>query len=473
MGLLALRQVFAEAISFCVAVVIARILTPFDFGIYAVCMSVVQLFRLANTSGVGAAIIRKAEEPSETEVRAMFALTLCFSVSAAVLLWVAAPLLPHYYKQLNDGHLWLIRFMALGSLVNSLRVIPESMLEREMGFGKIARVELLESVIFAAANIGFAVSGWGVFGLGAAVLVRDAAATALLYLARPWLPGLSFRWREYRQSVRLALSCQLSTLSDVFRDLSYAVVVGGVTGPLGLGYVNWARGIGNKASMLTWPFLRVSIPWYAKLQNDPQALGAAIRQSVATLGAIFIPLAGLMIGIAPIAVEVVYTAKWVPAVPTFQLFCALVAWASLLPLQMAVQATSSPRVITGLSVLNIGGLWIYLAACVHAWGFLGAGVAVILQLVMMSTAYYFCLVRRGVSLRLTEVLVRPVAHGIATCVSTALIAGYVRPSAAGFVLCGAGSLLAAAALAPLIQWEATCKLVKLFRGWRPSFRSAH
>ena len=461
---LGMRYVFNEGFGFVCSVLLARLLVPADFGIFAICMAVCRIFRMAGTLGLGAAIVlRRNNPPSPEQLRSLFTLQMLFCGVVVVVFWFAAPLLPLYYKSLNESHVFLIRALALGFLLTTARTIPSSLLERDMAFKQLAGVELAESVTSNVVAVLLAWAGLGVWGLAGAALVRWLVGLVVVYSMRPWIPGISFAWGGIRDMIRCGVSLQFSNALSVARELLYPVFVGGICGPVALGYVTWARTLAARPEALSEPYGRVALPMLVKLQDDPEGLTRALNKSIRLLAAFFLPLTGFMLGIGAAAIHCLYTDKWLPALPLFYYFCAIPAFVPLLiPLQRAVVAQGSARTISRLAMVTAVFEWGVGIPCVLIFGYLGAAIAVPL-VALLTTLVYIRELGRSVRLQVWKPMALPLLHGLAAWMATEFIARHVATSIPTFLLAATLGLAVTAALTFVIQRYAAFEWISELR----------
>ena len=134
------RQVLVQGLNLAGAILLARILSPAEFGMFAIITFILSFLLAFGDAGLGASLIRESNEPAEEDYRAVFTAQQALVLGAVVISWVAAPSAARAYG-LPVADAWLLRLVALSLLFTSLQVIPSIRLERHLRFDKLAIVE--------------------------------------------------------------------------------------------------------------------------------------------------------------------------------------------------------------------------------------------------------------------------------------------------------------------------------------------
>ncbi len=462
-----IRQVAGQFLGFFYSILIARTLGPYEFGIFAICCSVLAVLSFAGNAGQAAPIMRDPNTPSESLLRTLFTTYFCLSLAAAATIWVAAPLLPRLYPELQSNHIWLVRLMAAGVVINSLAGVPYALLERELRFREVAAVEFLQTVVFSLSALLLAWRGLGVWALGIAALLRTLSGTVGLWILHPWRlrPGIDLV--EFQSAIPVSLAFQTSAISNALREQFYPLLVGTLCGPLALGYLTWAKSSASKPMEVVSMFDRVAFPWYAKVNRDSGDLRGAVSASIMLLASALFPLTGLMLALAEPAIRYIYGPKWLPALPAFWILClALLAVPLRGPLQNALESLANAKVLYRCALVGFVAQWGVGVLGTLAWGYVGAALALPAQ-VLAVAVYCHLKSRKTLRLALLSLLLRPAVHALAgSLVASAIVHRFAR-SPEGFLVAGLLSVTAFLALAPLLQPDASRKWLVFVRDTLP------
>src|SRR5579875_1921356 len=156
-----------EGLNILGAIFLARLLTPAEFGIYAIIVFIRGFLTAFSDAGLAASLIRQPVEPDEEDYRAIFTFQQMMVLGVAVPFWLACPLVAHLYKlPVHDA--WVFRLVDLSLLCSSFQVIPSTKLERDLAFHKIAVIEISMALVFNGVSVFLSYQGWGdEFCLGA------------------------------------------------------------------------------------------------------------------------------------------------------------------------------------------------------------------------------------------------------------------------------------------------------------------
>jgi len=343
----------------------------------------------------------------------------------------------------------LFRWLSLSLLISTLALIPEARLERELDYRRLSLAGALRAAVYHAAAMALALAGFGIWSLGLAFLVSVAVGTGILWAFAPWRPGWHWDRASLRWLLRFGGPFQAQRLVHLAKD-NVAPALGMVYGAGAVGYLNFA---GRLAALSAAPAAlvnRISFAAYARVQDDRAALGATLELAVRWTALLSFPLIALLCGLGRPVVHLIYTDKWLPALPALYLLCAEAFFGLFTGLLMPVlQAAGRLTVALRLSLLWASLTWVLALAL--AWSPLGfVGVAAAYAL---STPLAALLLARQIR---TVAPVRLLPNA-APAAAAAGAAGVIMALLAGRIGSGLAALAAVAAVglavyAALIAW---------------------
>jgi teichuronic acid exporter len=314
-----IESVGVGGVQFAIGIGMARLLLPEEFGqvgILAVFIAVAQVFL---DSGFGPALIQK-RNASQVDACSVFCFNIVIGLAAAGLLCLAAPWIAAFYKQpiLTP----MTRWLSLTFVINSLGLIHNTLLRKEMNFKAQARVNLIACLLSGIVGISAAYSGFGVWSLVAQQIVGSALGTTGLWLSSAWRPSPVFSFVSLRSMFGFGSRILADGLLFNVFDNIYSAVIGKLFYVADVGFFSRAKRL-QELSASTFSIMvgRVTFPAFATLQDDPVRLKRGLSRALATLATVNFPL---MIGLALTAeplVIVLFTDKWAPAIPYLQLLC--------------------------------------------------------------------------------------------------------------------------------------------------------
>ena len=418
-GLVALmvRDAVIRALALASHIVLARLLSPETLGAFAVVLFAVGLFDAIGELGLSGALVQRRDSLTRADQHTAFTLQALIEGASVALIWLAAPALATLYR-LPPHTIPLLRWLSLSLLISTLALIPEARLERELDYRRLSLAGALRAAVYHITAMALAVAGFGIWSLGLAFLASVAAGTAILWAFAPWRPGWGWNRASLRWLLRFGRPFQAQRLVHLAKD-NVAPALGMVYGSGGVGYLNFAGRLAALAAAPVALVNRVSFAAYARVQDDRQALGATLELALRWTALLSFPLIALLCGLGRPIVHLIYTDKWLPALPALYLLCAEAFFGLLTGLLMPVlQATGRLTVALRLSLVWAGLTWVLALAL--AWSPLAfAGVAA--------------------------------AYALSTPLAALLLARQVRTVASVRLLPNAGPAAAAAAVAGVIM----------------------
>jgi PST family polysaccharide transporter len=406
------------------AIVLARILVPEDYGVYAVALVVFAALLSVNELGVSLAIVRwpgSVERIAPTVV----SLSLAFSLILYCGCFITAPAI---CSALNAPEATgVLRLLTAGVLIDAATAVPAALMVREFMQGRRLIVDSVGFAVVSGVSIGLALNGAGAWSLAWGAILGNVANAVLILL---WAPARY--WPGFRRDVArelLAFGLPLaaaSVLLFAMLNLDY-VVVGHWLGPVQLGFYLLAFNLSAwPVNLFSAPVRRVSLAAFSRLQDDPARAGDGFVRASALLLAAALPASFLLSVFAVQLVGFVYGDKWLPAAQ------ALPALAVLAVVRVFSELAYDYFVALGRSRINLAiqGLWfgsLLVALPIGAWADGIRGVAIghaAVAVLVVVPAYLVVLRRVGV----------PTGQIVARCARPAL----------GLVL---GAVVAAAVLA--------------------------
>lgn len=353
---------------------LARILTPDIVGIFNIATSVLMFFTYFSDVGLGAALIQK-KEIKRDDLITTFTVGQVLAFLIFIAIWFLAPWLSGIY-QLDVAGMWLVRTLGFVFFLTSLKVLPSVILERELKFGPLVIVELLETIIYLAVLDYLVVNKFGVRGYTFAVLGRGIIGVMAIYILAPWKIGLGFSKQSAKELIKFGAPFQLNSLLALLKDRLVDLVVAGIIGKTGVGYVTWARNISYLPLEIMNIMGRITFPAFSRLQDNKEALSKTLEKSLFFTSLFMYPLFFGVLATTPSLVEYVVRSNWRPALPMVYLFSAGAFWAALsTPMTNFMNAVG--RINTTLKLMVMWTIieWIVTPFLAIQFGFMGVGIA--------------------------------------------------------------------------------------------------
>lgn len=305
-------------------VVLARLLTPEDFGLMGMVAAVVAVVAVVRDFGFPMAAVHR-QGLRHAEVSALFWVSLKLNVALTLLVALSAPLLARFYGEPKLIGITLV--LAAASFVSSLGSQHESLLIRQMRFGTIRAIELGSTFVSLIVGIVFAVAGAGYWALVAQAVVLGVAQVMLLWSACGWRPARRLA-RPGESTEQLGEFFKFGREFTMVRALRHLarnadrIVVGYVGGAAQLGfYDNGARWAMYPVLQVERPLEAVAVAGLSRLRDDREAYRLAARRGIAPVLVVGWPLLAFLALEADEVIPLLLGEQWRDAVPVFRIIC--------------------------------------------------------------------------------------------------------------------------------------------------------
>lgn len=360
----ALQKYSKILISFVSDVVLARLLTPFDFG----CIGMLAIFMvLAETfvdGGFGSALIQK-KRPTQEDYSTIFFWNLGISVLLYIILYLSAPAIARFYG--IPLLCSVLRVQGIILFLYAFNIIQRNQLKKKLNFKILAIITVVSSIVSLIVTIIMAYNGLGVWALVAKNLVATAITSVFFWFYVKWRPIMVFSWRSFKELFGFGFYMFLAHLISRFSAKFQALLIGKIYSPITLGFYSKAAGTENIVSTsLSQIMDQVTYPLYAEVQDDLVKMQNMVKRLTMTLSYITFPLMFLLMLIAKPLFIFLYTDKWIHSIPYFQILC-------IAGLAQCLQSVNM-QTIAAIGKSNVAFVWTFVKRLV-GMGFIVGGLA--------------------------------------------------------------------------------------------------
>jgi O-antigen/teichoic acid export membrane protein len=324
----AIERFCVQGVSFLLTLVIARLVTPNEYGLIAmlsIFMAVAQTFI---DSGFGNALIQKKDR-TEVDYSTVFYFNSAVAILLYLVLFACSPLIADFYNQ--PELTYVTRLVGLNLILMSLSIIQRTRLCIELDFKSQTKVSLISVIISGAVGIITAYKGWGVWALVIQSLVNNFLQTVLLWFVAHWHPLLVFSKESFRTLFAFGSKLLVSGLLHTIYLNLYSLVIGKFYNASDVGYYNRAYSISQYPSTNIVVILtRAIYPVQCGHQDDDEWLVTTFVSYLRIACFIVFPLMCLLAIIAEPLVLVVLTEKWLPAATLISILSIAYMWYPIL-----------------------------------------------------------------------------------------------------------------------------------------------
>lgn len=309
----------AQLVTFIVSIVLARILSPSDYGTIALVTVFTTILQVFIDSGLSTALIQK-KDADDLDFSSVFYFNFIVCLILYIIMFVSAPCIADFYKDSNL--ITIIRVISLTLIISGVKGVQQSYVSRNMLFKRFFFSTLGGTIFSAVLGIIMAYAGFGVWAIVFQQLSNNAIDTLILWITVKWRPIKKFSWIRLKHLLSFGWKMLASSLLDTVYNNLRNMIIGKLYTSADLAFYNQ----GDKFPKLIVTNINTSIdsvllPTMSNEQDNHVRVKDMTRRAIKISTYIMAPL---MIGLAFCArpiVQLVLTDKWLPCVPYLQIFC--------------------------------------------------------------------------------------------------------------------------------------------------------
>lgn len=312
-------SILNQGITFLVGVVLARLLTPEEYGLLGILMIFIIISESIVNSGLSNALIRK-QDASETDFNTVFVTNLVLSFVMYGVLFLGAPLISLFFKR--PELTILLRVLGIVVIFNALALVPNTKLAKKVDFKTVTYCSFVASVISGIVGIGMALKGYGVWALVGQQISKQFVLSLAFWIAEKWLPKIQFSIQSFKELWNFGWKLLVSGLINTIWNEIYKLVIGRCYDPQTLGQYTQAHTYSDLFSRnMSNVIQRVSYPVLSKMQDEKERMKQAYRLVIkVTMLVTFVFMFGLA-GCAKSFIYVLIGEQWLPCVGYLQILC--------------------------------------------------------------------------------------------------------------------------------------------------------
>ena len=384
-GLAGAGNLLTQAITFATYIMLARLLTPEDFGEFAAGSILVGLGTLFAESGMLSAVVQRRDRLDEAASTA-FVATIASGLLLAATALAAAPLVGLYF---DSREITLVAAAMSGYIaLRQTTVVPNALLQRRFSFLRRMVVEPLSILAFAVSAVAGATAGYGVWSLVLATYVAIATQVGLSWGLVRWRPRLRLAsFAVWRELIGFGRHITGGELVRHAAPQAAAALVGRFVGTSSLGQYHYATRVAERPlAMIVDGVSYVLFPAFARIAEDEARFRRAVLRALRSLTVVAYPASFILLPLgAPVAVTV-FGEDWGGAGNALAAMCGVTAGRSLVSLGAhSAAAAGRPGVVFRIHLLG-GILLLASTAVLLPFGLRGVGAA--LSLGALGTGAY-------------------------------------------------------------------------------------
>jgi teichuronic acid exporter len=309
----------ATTLQFVVLVVLARFLSPADFGLVGMIGVFLMISQSFVDSGFGTALVQRGRT-TRLEESSVFYFNVAVAILCTTLIWIGAPVIASFYRE--PALIGITRGMSIVLITGALGSVQYTLLTRSFGFRSIAIVTVSSTVISGGIGVTMAVRECGVWSLVAMSIANSGATSVLYWIVGRWRPEFRFSFGTLRDYFPFGSRLLVSGVIDQVFTNAYPIILGKLFSADVVGYYSRAQGFYQLATNTPIGIVsRVFFPTLCAVSRDTARLRGIVERGMLVLVFLVLPaMVGLFSASRPLVV-LILGEKWLPTAGILQVLC--------------------------------------------------------------------------------------------------------------------------------------------------------
>lgn len=427
------ERFLAQIVAFIVSLLLARLLSPEEYGIVALINVVVGFLDVFSTRGFNQALIQK-KEVDALDYSTIFIFNMGINSCLYLIVFFVAPSIAFFYGDKNLA--WMIRILSLRILVTGFNSIQQAYVQRNMQFKKFFYSTLGGTVFSAIVGVVMAINGMGAWALIMQSLTNTCIDTLVLFATVEWKPQLIFsieRLREiYGFGIRMFFYALIESIYNQLRSL----IVGKVYTSADLAYYN--KGQELPGVVINNVQASAGNVFFSALSRENEIINIKrkVREYYSLMFYIISPLLLGLIALSNQTIELLYSKKWISAVPYLIIYCcSYLTWVPQMPMLQAINALGMARKTLWISIIH-RSIGIALLLLMMFKGPLYIAYSALIADVVITIIIY-CIVKEILDYKIDEFFTdtsKTLMQAVVMMVSVSIVANMISNTYVSFVV---------------------------------------
>lgn len=315
----AIQKYSTMLIQFISGIILARLLMPEDYGAIGMLLIFISLSEVFIDAGFGSALIQKKNQ-TQTDYSTVFYFNIVMSVILYGLVYLSAPAIAGFYRM--PILCKVLRVQGLILFIYAFNVIQRNLIRKNLKFKELSKITVTSSVISLIVTVILAYMGFGVWSLVTQYILGALIPCIFFWFTMNWRPTWEFSWTSFKELFGFGSYMFLTHLFTTFSQRITGLLVGRWFNPATMGYYSKASAFSKYATLsIAGVMIQTTYPLYASVQDDRERLINMVKRITSTLAYITVPMLSILILIAEPLIVFLYSDRWLPSVPYFQILC--------------------------------------------------------------------------------------------------------------------------------------------------------
>jgi O-antigen/teichoic acid export membrane protein len=372
-------SIVQRIVSFGTTVILARILSPADFGLFALAFVMIDGFGIFKSLGFDSALVRRKGDNIEKACNTAFFLIPAMGMILFTVLFFFAPIGAQFFN--NPQVAPLIRTIAIVFVISTFGKVPQTILYRDMKFKYKSIGEVAASVTYAFIALVLALNKFGVWSLVIAYIAKTLVQVSIEWYFSGWKPRFEFdktiAWDMFHFGKYVLAS---GIISFLYSNLDN-IVVGKFLGVAMLGFYAISLNISNfLGDYLLGRVGFIMFPAYSKIQEDPYDVRRVMLKTLKYVSILVFPFTFGLFAFAPDILRLVFGEKWLPATNILRILCFVGLFRCLgTTIWPIFMAKGQSKTDFQISAIQVGLFFVLIVPLAIKFKLIGVGIAVLLS----------------------------------------------------------------------------------------------
>lgn len=304
---------------FVITIILARLLSPSDFGLLAMATIFINFGMVFSEMGISSALIQK-QDAHDRHYYSAFWFNVIIGIALTLIFIAVSPLIAWFYKK--PELVPILAVISFNFFLSSFAIIQQAILTKEMDFRKLAIRDVAAVIIAGVVGVVLAYNGFGVWSLVFQSVIFTLANVILLWTVSSWRPKLAFAMQDIKDIFHFSANLTGFNIVNYFARNIDQLLIGKFLGAKPLGYYSLAYKImlfplQNVSDIVS----RVIFPVFARIQNELNKISSSYIVIVRKISIISVPLMLVLFIFAPEIVSLIFGIKWKPSIGIIRIFC--------------------------------------------------------------------------------------------------------------------------------------------------------
>lgn len=341
---LIIREIGIKVFSFIGQIILARILYPADFGIFAILSFIINFLQLITNFGFSYSIVQKERKINKTEINSIFIFQEIISLFIILFIFLYGNLIIKFFPNIKPQDIFLLKIFSLSLIIIPYSNIVISILERKLNYKKVSTVETFGVLVYEITAIFFSLLHFRTISLILGILAKEISQNILLFILEPFIPSFKFNFKKIKKFLRFGFFIQAQGFLSLLSNSLNPLLIGKLLGAYFVGIVDFASNIAYVPQALADNLGRVSFSSFSRANKNKKYMSKMINISLGFISTITFLIFFIILTSGKALINFIFTARWLPSLTSVYFFTiAMIFYSLKTPLIQSILAFGNSK----------------------------------------------------------------------------------------------------------------------------------